>query len=371
MSTLSAPSSGGVARLTVRGLGKTFGSVRVLRDVNLSVQPGEIHGLVGQNGSGKSTLIKILTGVYTPDPGAAYEVDGRAMRVPVRWREVRSAGVTVVHQDLGLLDQLTVAENICVGGFPTHRFTGRIDRTRRDRLAGLTLDRLGVDLHPQRLVGALSASEPAEVAIARAMRDHDAGSGLIILDESTRALAGDDLRRIHAMLRRIAADGSSALMISHNLIEVMEVTDRVTVLRDGEVAASGQESADLTEEAIARLMLGSDPKVAEAHTTDRPDTAWQTISVSDLSGQRVRDVNFTLGEGEILGITGLPGNGYEEIPYLLTGAKEAVSGTIRTPERTISLPEADVAACIEAGSFSSPSAGTEMVSRSTCRCVTT
>src|ERR1700760_941428 len=120
------------ARLSVRGLTKTFGTARVLTDVELTVRPGEVHGLAGQNGSGKSTLIKIVTGLYTPDPGAEFEVDGQPGRLPGRGWEGPAAGLSVVHQDLGLLDQLTVAENICIGGYPTSRL-GRIDRGRRER----------------------------------------------------------------------------------------------------------------------------------------------------------------------------------------------------------------------------------------------
>ena len=227
------------ARLEVRALSKTFGTVQVLTDVDLTVAAGEVHGVAGQNGSGKSTLIKILTGLYTPDPGADYRVDGQPMRLPVRWPEVHAAGVSVVHQDLGLLDQLTVAENICIGGYPTTGLVHHIDRKQRDHLAAQTLQRLGVDLEPSTLVGSLRAPERAEVAIARAMRDHTAGTGLIILDESTRALSGDDLIRVHAMLRRITADGSAAIMISHNLTELMAVTDRLTILRDGRLAGAG------------------------------------------------------------------------------------------------------------------------------------
>ncbi len=262
-----APAAG-PARLSVRALTKTFGSARVLTDVELTVRPGEVHGLAGQNGSGKSTLIKIVTGLYTPDPGAEYEVDGQPVRLPVRWPEVHAAGVSVVHQDLGLLDQLTVAENICIGGYPTTRL-GRIDRHRRDELAARTLDRLGVPLAPGVLVGSLTAAQRAEVAIARAMRDHTPGSGLVILDESTRALSGADLEHIHQVLRRIAADGSAALMVSHSLPELIAVADRVTVLRDGRVVGAGLPTAGLTEQELARRMLGSTVE-AVAPREDRP-----------------------------------------------------------------------------------------------------
>jgi ribose transport system ATP-binding protein len=254
-------------RLEVRSLSKTFGTVQVLTDVELTVAAGEVHGLAGQNGSGKSTLIKIVTGLYTPDPGAEYRVDGAPMRLPVRWPEVHAAGVSVVHQDLGLLDQLTVAENICVGGFPTTGLISHIDRKQRDWLAARTLERLGAEIEPSALVGSLSAAERAEVAIARAMRDHAAGTGLIILDESTRALSGDDLVRMHAMLRRVTADGSAALMVSHNLTELMAVTDRMTILRDGLLAGAGLPTQDLSEADIARRMLGGQLEETRAGAT--------------------------------------------------------------------------------------------------------
>jgi ribose transport system ATP-binding protein len=341
--------SSSTARLEVRALNKTFGSVQVLTDVELTVLPGEVHGLAGQNGSGKSTLIKILTGLYTPDPGADYRVDGAPMRLPVRWPEVHAAGVSVVHQDLGLLDQLTVAENICVGGFPTTGVISHIDRKKRDQLAAATLRRLGVDIEPSALVGSLSAPERAEVAIARAMRDHAVGTGLIILDESTRALSGDDLGRVHAMLRRITADGSAAIMISHNLTELMAVTDRMTILRDGLLAGAGLPTRELTEADIARRMLGGQLQATLARATTARPTIAPTISVTGLSGKQVHDVEFDLAGAEILGITGLPGNGYEEIAYLLTGAQKATTGTIRTPTHSVDLTRGGVAGCLRAG----------------------
>jgi ribose transport system ATP-binding protein len=345
------PAPAGPARLSVRALTKTFGSARVLTDVELTVRPGEVHGLAGQNGSGKSTLIKIVTGLYTPDSGAEFEVDGQPVRLPVRWPEVHAAGVSVVHQDLGLLDQLTVAENICIGGYPTTRL-GRIDRGRRDRLAAATLDRLGVPLAPGRLVGTLTAAERAEVAIARALRDHTPGSGLIILDESTRALSGADLEHIHQVLRRIAADGSSALMVSHSLPELIAVADRITVLRDGRVVGAGLPTAGLSEQDLARRMLGS---TVEAVTPreDQPaaeETAQPAaVTVTGLTGPGLAEVGFSVAPGEILGVTGLPGSGYEQIPYLVTGARPATGGQLATRDGRVALARGSVAACLRAG----------------------
>jgi ribose transport system ATP-binding protein len=338
------------ARLTVRNLTKTFGSVRVLTDVELSVLPGEVHGLAGQNGSGKSTLIKILTGLYTPDPGAHYEVDGQPIRLPVRWPEVHAAGISVVHQDLGLLDALTVAENICIGGFPTR--LGRISRARRDELAARTLDRLGVSLSPSRLVATLTAAQRAEVAIARAMRDHTPGSGLIILDEPTRALSGADLEHIHQLLRRIAADGSSALMVSHSLSELIAVTDRVTVLRDGRVAGGGLPTTGLSEQELARRMLGSFAEAVTPRDASGPAGVASrdpAVTVTGLTGPNLREVSFSMAPGEILGITGPPGSGYESIPYLVTAAQRAAGGELRTESAKVNLARASVGACLRAG----------------------
>ena len=337
-------------RLTVHGLNKTFGSARVLTDVEFSVRAGEIHGLAGQNGSGKSTLIKILTGLYTPDRGGEYEVDGRPMRLPARWPEVHRAGVSVVHQDLGLLDHLTIAENVCVGGFPTTGVLRHIDRARRDELTRRTLARLGLEFDPSTLVDTLDAAERAEVAIARAMRDHTTGRGVVILDESTRALGGADLTRIHRLLRRIAADGGAVVLVSHNLVELMAVSDRITILRDGRVVGNGVSTTQLSEHEIARLMLGStisalSPRSGQSQAV-RPEPV---ISVSGLASKRIVDVNFSLSRGEVLGITGLPGSGYEDIPYLVTGAHRASGGQLWTSNRTMDLSRATVASCIRAG----------------------
>src|ERR1700761_5232239 len=352
---MGAPApAAGPARLSVRALTKTFGSARVLTDVELTVRPGEVHGLAGQNGSGKSTVIKIVTGLYTPDPGAEFEVDGQPLRLPVRWPEAHAAGISVVHQDLGLLDQLTVAENICIGGYPTTRL-GRIDRHRRDELAARTLDRLGVPLAPSRLVGTLTAAQRAEVAIARAMRDHTPGSGLIILDESTRALSGADLDHVHQLLRRIAADGSSALMVSHSLPELIAVADRITVLRDGRVVGAGLPTAGLSEQDLARRMLGSTveavtPREEPPADSDAPERARPAaVTVTGLTGAGLTEVSFSLAPGEILGVTGLPGSGYEQLPYLLTGAQPATGGQLTTRDGKVALARGSVAACLRAG----------------------
>jgi ribose transport system ATP-binding protein len=334
-------------RLELRGISKTFGPNRVLSGVDLTVNAGEIRGLAGQNGSGKSTLIKILTGVYAPDSGARISVDGAALGTPVRWRTAHAAGVSVVHQDLGLLDHLTVAENICVGGFPTTR-VGRIDRRARDRISAATLGRIGVELDPASHVGELSAAERAEVAIARALRDHAPGKGLLILDESTRTLRGDDLDRVHGLLRRMVESGSSVILISHRLRELSTLADGVTVLRDGRVAADLGASQGLREHEIARAMLGD--AVARF---DRPGRQWADgrprVAVDGMVGRRGHDVTFRIGVGEVLGITGVPGSGYEDIPGLLAGDLRATRGTVHIDDAKLDLTRFSISRALRSG----------------------
>lgn len=337
-------------RLQLTGLNKRFGDSQVLQDVDLTVWPGEIHGLAGQNGSGKSTLIKILTGVYTPDPGADLEIDARPMRLPVRWEEVHRGGVSVVHQDLGILDQLTVAENICVGGFPRNRWLRNIDRGRRDDLCTGTLARVGVAVAPSTITADLSAAARAEVAIARAMRDHMTGEGLLILDEATRALTGDELKHVHDLLRRVASEGSSVLMISHNLVELAGLANRVSILRDGRMVASGLPMPQVGPEEIARYMLGRALAVHPVEETRREETEAPTVArVTELSSERVGPISFTLRAGEILGITGITGSGYEDIPYLLTGARHAQTGTLEVDDAKLDLARCRPAECIRSG----------------------
>ncbi|MEV5413799.1 sugar ABC transporter ATP-binding protein [Thermopolyspora sp. NPDC052614] len=337
-------------RLEARNVSKTFGSTKVLHDVGLRVAPGEIHALIGQNGSGKSTVVKILTGYHAPDAGASLTLDGRQIPLPVQWRRASELGISVVHQDLGLLDQLTVSDNIGIGGYRHSRFLRRIDWRRQAEIARDVLARLDVDIDPQTPVAALSATRRAEVAIARALREHTPGTGLIILDEATRALPREELVKFHALLRRVVAEGTSVLMVSHNLEEVRTLADRVTVLRDGTVAGAGLPTADLSEQDMARLMLGKtvgtlSPRGVDA--ADRPPVAVVTGLTGDGLGEA--EVSLEVREGEVVGLTGLPGSGFEAIPYLITGARRAGGGTLRTDAGELPLDRATVAQCMAAG----------------------
>ena len=335
-------------RLEARSVTKTFGSAKVLDDVELVVQPGEIHALIGQNGSGKSTLVKILTGYHAPDAGMTLALDGELLELPVQWRTAHAAGIAVVHQDLGLLDHLSVAENIGVGGYARSSVLRRIDWRAQHAVAQSVLGRLQVTVDPATPVGALPAAQRAEVAIARALRDHDHGGGLIILDEATRALPRKELARFHDLLRRVVADGTSVLMVSHNLDEVLAVSDRVTVLRDGKVAGGGLPTSQLTEQEIARLMLGRAVGALQARPLQVAPPPPVAV-VDGLTADGFVDVGFTVGAGEVVGLTGLPGSGFEAIPYLVAGARRATAGTLRTSSGTLDLSRSSVTSCLRAG----------------------
>ena len=336
-------------RLEARHVSKTFGSTRVLEDVELLVAPGEIHALIGQNGSGKSTVVKILTGYHTPDAGMSLSLDGQLIELPVQWDVISAAGVSVVHQDLGLLDHMSVAENIGVGGFVRSKVLRRIDWKRQHEIAQAVLDRLQVQVDPATPVGALNATQRAEVGIARALRDQRPGEGVIILDEATRALPREELVRFHALLKRVVTEGTSVLMVTHNLDEVLALADRVTILRDGRVVGAALETSGLSEQDMAKLMLGKTVgslSRRDADLADRPVVA----SVTGLvTGPGRLPLSLDIRSGEVVGITGLPGTGFETVPYLVAGARRAPAGSLRTEGGTVDLAKGDVVDCLRAG----------------------
>ena len=322
-------------RLEVEHLSKTFGPARVLRDVQLSVARGELHGLVGQNGCGKSTLVKILTGVYTPDPGGSITVDGRRLRTPVQPAEQREVGVSVVHQNLGLVDDHTVWENVRLGRYQARGPFRKINsRAEREAVAAV-LARLGRAIDVNVPAGTLTAEDRATIAIARAIQDHRPGGGLIIFDESTRALGKSARGRFFELVRSLTDGGASVLLISHQLEEIVQATDRVTVLRDGQVVETGIPTRDTDEAGLTRLMLGRHLVTHSRVDSHAQDDAAATVR--GLSVGQVRGLDLTVRRGEIVGLTGLMGCGYEEVAEALGGARRAGSGELAVGARTLSL----------------------------------
>jgi len=338
--------------VALRHISKTFGGSKALDDVDLVIAPGEVHGLLGENGSGKSTMIKILNGFHAPDPGGALEVGGRAVALPLVPGQFRDLGLSFVHQDLGLVPELSVLENLRVGELIAQR--GAWISWRRERRRALeTFARYDLDLDPGAPVSELTATERALLAIVRAVEDirlaqatHGTEHGLLILDEPTVFLPREGVDRLFRIIREIVASGyASVLFVSHDLDEVCEVTNRVTVLRDGRlqgtVDTAGTSESELVEMIIGRRLesLGLEASELTGHGVD--------VSVKGLSGGVVHDLEFDIRRGEIVGVTGLMGSGFDDVPYYLFGARSARAGlltafgmafdlTAMTPHRAVS-----------------------------------
>ena len=338
---------GAVPRLQVTGVSKTFGSNRALHEVSLEVAAGEIHGLIGQNGCGKSTLTKILTGYHAADPGGSVLVDGQSLRLPVRPLDARAHGVGVVHQSLGLVDDRTVVENLRLGRFRAHGVARHIAWRHEREQAQAVLERLGRPLPLQALVGSLSEEERATVAIARALQDTQDGRGVVIFDESTRSLTRAALEAFYAMLDDVVATGTSVLLISHSLEEVLAATDSVTVLRDGRTVASGLRTADLSEADLVQALLGRALDGAGVRKPAAP--GGPAVEIRAVTGKAVQEVGLDIARGEIVGVTGLTGAGHEELPYLLTGVRAAQQGTVSIGGKAVELAGLDCAGAIDAG----------------------
>jgi ribose transport system ATP-binding protein len=296
-----------------------------LDGVDLELRRGEVHGLVGRNGSGKSTLIKILSGFHEPDPGARLVIGGVEVPLPLVSAEASHHGLAFVHQDLGLLPDMTVLENVRIGRFTTSagwRIKWRAER----RLVAEALERFGVDVSPDMLVRDLREVDRALVAIVRgfldlAERDH----GILVLDEPTAYLPRDSVDQLFETIRSVAQAGTTVMFVSHRLPEVMDLTDRSTVLRDG-IVVDTLVTSETTETQLIELILGGELEdfYPEAHAV----TKELVMSVRGLNGPVVSDVDVELHRGEIVGLTGIAGAGYDEVPYLLFGASPAHSGEV-------------------------------------------
>ncbi len=317
------------ARLELRSLSKSFGGTRALRDVDLDVLPGEVHGLLGENGSGKSTLIKILAGFHAPDGGDLL-IDGEPVRLPLHPGQFRELGMSFVHQDLGLVESLSVLENLRVAEIAASRSRFGISWRRERRRARETFERYGLRIDPAATVADLKPVERALLAIVRAIeeiRSVGRGHGLLVLDEPTVFLPREGIDRLFSLVRDAAAAGASVLFVSHDLDEVREITDRVTVLRDGGLVGTVA-TAETSESAFVEMIIGRQlAALADVHHEDLTEKRIG-VGIDGLSGASVTDVSFKMHEGEVVGLTGLLGSGFEEVPYLLYGARSAASGTL-------------------------------------------
>lgn len=344
--------SQGLPALELRHVSKTFGGAVALDDVHLAVLPGEVHGLLGQNGSGKSTLIKVLAGYHAPEPGAEISLCGRAVRQPLRPGDFRRLGLAFVHQHLGLLPSLSVVENMRIGALAArHRWYISWQRERRQ--VEELFARFGLDIDVSDRVGDLASVERALLAIVRAFadlreqRDKHGHAGILVLDEPTPFLPRTGVEKLFKLVREIVREGAGVLFVSHDVDEVREITDRATVLRDGRVAGS-LVSAAASPDDFVELIVGRRVVPFRAEHRDMSRDA-ADIAISGLSGGNVRDVSMTLHRGEVVGVTGLIGAGFEEVPYLLFGAAPASHGRLTIGAEAADLPTMTPAAARAAG----------------------
>ena len=307
--------------LSARGFSKTFSGRTVLRDLDLDVYPGEIHGLLGQNGSGKSTFIKILAGYHAPDDGAELTIDGRDVALPLDPREPHLLGLSFVHQDLGLVPEMTVLENLRVGSYETG--LGWRIRWRRERqYVRDALQRFGLDhISPDAEVRTLRDVERAMLAILRALeRLKGLTRGVLVLDEPTAYLPRDGVDRLFSAVRSAAAAGFGVLFVSHRLDEVRALTNRVTILRDGAHVETA-DTAALNERDLIERILGR--ALGELYPSAHKMRGEVALTARDVSGSVVRSFSIDLHRGEIVGLTGLLGMGQEQVPHLLFGSQRA------------------------------------------------
>lgn len=321
--------------LSLRNLTKTFGGQAALRGVNLDICYGEVHALVGQNGSGKSTLIKTLSGYHEPDPGAHAEIDGTTFELGSA-SAAKTAGLRFVHQDLALVLSLSVADNMMLGrSYPTS-LLGRINRRSVDFEARTSLEMLGLELDVRSKVGDLSMAERSTVAIARALADSHGRRSLIVLDEPTAALPADEVGRLLQAMARLRSEGHGVLLVSHHLSEVLEVADRITVLRDGQVAASLARN-EVDQGLLTELIVGH-PVGASGQDVERLKSpaahSTPALSVRSLSGSRLSNLDLDVHPGEVVGVAGLTGSGRESLAPLLIG-HTGRTGTVRVNGRPL------------------------------------
>lgn len=321
---MTASTAGDVALLSIRNLSKSFPGQRALIDVDLDVRAGEIVAVVGQNGSGKSTLVKVLTGIYEADPGGQISVrqaDGQQVSGHAARTEIH-----VIHQDLGLIPTLSTVENLDLGikmgrAGALRPTSGREEHQRAERL----IARFGVYFNVHARVETLTAAERTIVAIARALDSWTRPDQVLLLDEPTAALHGDEASRLFTAVRRIAGEGAGIVFISHRLDEVLDLADRVVALRGGRVVGDVV-TTDLDREALIRLIAGRDLADTSNHSGRR--IREDVLVLRGVTGAGVRNVDLQLRSGEVLGVCGLLGSGREHLANLIFGAVARTDGTV-------------------------------------------
>ncbi len=305
----------------MQGIYKSFGPVEALKDVDFSVSPGEIHGLLGENGAGKTTLMNILSGALPPDKGRII-IDGREIE-GMTPRKSNEMGIRFIHQELSLCNDLCVYQNMFLGS--EERKHGLVDREKERKMCQEVLDLLHLDISPDALTGDLETAQKQLVEIGRALLFE---SEIIIMDEPTTALNAEEIENLFTIMRELQAKGVSFIYISHKMPEIFSICSRYTVLRDGCFIETGN-LCDIDQKRATELLIGKsfvDDIVKDRYPKDPSQEV--VIEVKDLSGETFHSVSFSVTKGEIVVITGLQGSGTDELATALFGATAHTSGTV-------------------------------------------
>ncbi|WP_169194630.1 sugar ABC transporter ATP-binding protein [Devosia sp. MC1541] len=325
--------------LTLENISKSFPGVRALHEVSLELYAGEVTALIGENGAGKSTLVKTMTGIYQPD-GGTISVNGKAVTLPTAV-SASAAGITAIHQETVLFDELTVAENIYLGHAPKTRF-GLIDWATMKREAQLTLDSMAAGIDATTPLKELGIAKKHLVAVARAL---SVEAQVVIMDEPTAALSQKEIEDLYVLIELLKADGKAILFISHKFDEIYRIADRYTVFRDGEMVGKGF-IKDTPQTDIVKMMVGrSVDHIFPARTAQFGEAV---LAVSGLCHPtEFHDVSFEVKKGEILGFYGLVGAGRSEVMQAVFGLTKTSAGSISLEGKT--LTPKSPADAVEAG----------------------
>ncbi|MGV3573733.1 MAG: sugar ABC transporter ATP-binding protein [Devosia sp.] len=306
--------------LELSAIAKRFGATQALNDVRFDLRAGEVHALMGENGAGKSTLMKILSGNIQRDAGTIL-IDGKPVDIR-NPRDARALGIAIIHQELNTVPAMTVAENLALGQEPRNRF-GMFDRAKVLRDAREKLARIHADIDPARPLGSLGIGMQQMVEIARAVSEN---ARVLVLDEPTAALSRAEAQQLYAVVNRMRDDGVGLIYISHRMEEVWQLSDRITVFRDGTYVGTGSRE-ELTEADVVRMMVGR--SIGDLYSHEARATGAVVLDVADIAADGLGPTSFQVRAGEVVSMSGLVGSGRTELARLVFGADRRKSGTVR------------------------------------------
>ena len=316
--------------LQMRGIQKYFPGVHALDDCHFELKSGEVHALVGENGAGKSTMMKVLTGVYQMDAGEIL-LDGKPVQIH-NTRDAQALGISIIHQELNLMKDLTVAENIYIGREPMNGIL--LNKRRQNEMAAELLSSLSIDISPTTIVGTLTVARQQMVEIAKAL-SYD-NTRILIMDEPSAALTESEIEELFRFIRDLKARGVGIVYISHRMGELKQISDRITVMRDGQYIGTVN-TAEVTMDEIIRMMVGRVIYEQPKEKSNVPPDAPIVLEAKHLLSKDVKDVSFVLHKGEILGFAGLMGAGRTETARLVSGADKRLGGEILVNGREVNI----------------------------------